>query len=309
MSRTINSHNAGGTLGLRSFVRTAVTVCILAVPMMRGVATAQNVTDEQLRSYADGLVPELPEFVQATLERIPDFRRRLLAMGTYFRKLESLESEWAWTHNEAADFKLTEEYARMLVEIEKVKQTFAERNPGYKLQVNIGARSLQAQLRSWNTVRSVRRSANDFADSCRAAMSDTLLFSPTPDSIALKRFRGFLERCELPEEGVPSVAVPGLSKHGQLRAFDFKIVKGGRLIAGTTTATIPSRWDEPGWTGKLREAIAACSDRFEGPLSAPYEPWHYTYLIDPVEKKEPVEDLATEGPSSTTMPDDAAPVE
>lgn len=245
--------------------------------------------DRRWQVYADSLAPALPDFVRQTLERIPDPRRRLLAMGSYFRRLDSLEIEWAWTAAQVAEFKRTGEYARMLVEIEKVKQTFAEKNPGYSLAVNIGARSLAVQIGKWNSVRSVGRSAAEFLDSCRAAMADTLLFPSAPDSASLLRFRAFLERCELDEDRVPTVAVPGLSKHGQLRAFDFKVMQRRRMIAGTTASTIPSHWDGPGWTEKLRQAVMEAGDRFEGPLASPYEPWHYTYLMG--EKEEYVEEL------------------
>lgn len=276
----------GGTLPLRSIVRNRVGVCTVLVALFlfcsvvpgSGQGSSQR-EDKRWQTYADALVPELPEFVRGTLKRIPDARRRLLAMGTYFRRLDSLELEWAWTSSQITEFKRTGEYARMLVEIEKVKRTFAEQNKGYSLSVNIGARSLGTQIQKWNTVRSVGRSAGEFFDSCRDAMADTSLFPVVPDSTALLLFRQFLERCELDEDRVPTVAVPGLSKHGQLRAFDFKIMKGKRLIAGTTSATIPSMWEGPGWTEKLRQAVMEASERFDGPLPSPYEPWHYTYRM------------------------------
>lgn len=280
---------AGGTLLLRSIVRNRVGVCTVLVALFCSAVpgSAQRNSqpeDNRWQTYADALVPTLPEFVRGTLKRIPDVRRRLLAMGTYFRRLDSLELEWAWTSGEVAEFKRTGEYARMLVEIEKVKRTFTEQNAGYSLSVNIGARSLGTQIQKWNTVTSVGRSAAEFLDSCRFAMADTSLFPAVPDSAALLLFRQFLERCELDEDRVPTVAVPGLSKHGQLRAFDFKIMRGKRLIAGTTSATIPSMWEEPGWTEKLRRAVMESSERFEGPLPSPYEPWHYTYLMGDAEE-------------------------
>ena len=114
-------------------------------------------------------------------------------------------------------------------------------------------------------------------DSCTAATSDTTLFPETPDSASVERFRAFLQRCELAEDRVPTVAVPGLSKHGQLRAFDFKIKEGRRIVAGTLSATIPTVWDNTGWTDKLYDAVMSVSDRFVGPLPSPYEPWHYNY--------------------------------
>ena len=120
----------------------------------------------------------------------------------------------------------------------------------------------------------------EFMDSCRVEFSDSI-YGETPDSESINRFRAFMQRYEFDDERVPTVATPGLSKHGQLRAFDFKIMKGRRLIAGASSATISSRWDGAGWTAKLREVIVRVSDHFDGPLDNPYEPWHYNYHPDP----------------------------
>ena len=239
-------------------------------------------TQSIMKEYAGIVVPGLPEHVQGALDRIPDFSRRMLATSYYIRRWKELDAGWSWTAREVAEFKLTEEYARMLVEIEKVKREFAERNSGYTLSVNIGARSLGTQIKKWNSVRSVGRAARDFMDSCKRLLQDSVLFPLAPDSIATQRFSHFLTTYRPKEGRIPTVAVPGLSKHGQLRAFDFKVKKGRRLIAGTTTRTINSKWERPGWTDKLREAIFTVSDRFEGPLDVPYEPWHYNYIfVDP----------------------------
>lgn len=72
----------------------------------------------------------------------------------------------------------------------------------------------------------------------------------------------------------PPLAVPGLSPHGQSRAFDFQVMRGGELIAGPSGA---GRWDSEGWTEKVRAAVARASTKFKGPLASPREPWHYDY--------------------------------
>lgn len=72
------------------------------------------------------------------------------------------------------------------------------------------------------------------------------------------------------------LAAPGLSKHGQGHAFDFQVKRGDRLVVGTDTGTT-KKWDQAGWTQKLRDAVSAGSTKFIGPLPAPYEPWHYEY--------------------------------
>lgn len=253
---------------------------LLCAVMPSGAGQNERRTSTLLNDYVAYVIPELPEHVRSTLDRIPDFSRRMLALSYYIRRWVELENGWSWTADEVAEFKLGEEYARMLVEIEKVKREFAERNPGYSLAVNVQARSLESQIRKWNTVASVRRAAGDFIDSCSRLFADTLLFPTSPDSLSVDRFHEFLQTYGPLEGRVPTVAVPGLSKHGQLRAFDFKVKKGRRMIAGASSRTIQSRWERPGWTDRLREAIFAVSDRFEGPLDVPYEPWHYNYLLD-----------------------------
>jgi hypothetical protein len=66
--------------------------------------------------------------------------------------------------------------------------------------------------------------------------------------------------------------------HGQSRAIDFQIMKDGKIVAATEVGAVASQWDAPGWTRRLKEAIAAASPRFKGPLAAPNEPWHYEYV-------------------------------
>jgi hypothetical protein len=73
------------------------------------------------------------------------------------------------------------------------------------------------------------------------------------------------------------LAAPGLSHHGQARAFDFSIRRGDQIVAGTEMSLIPTAWDAAGWTAKLRRAVSEASDSFSGPLEYPREPWHYEY--------------------------------
>ncbi len=46
---------------------------------------------------------------------------------------------------------------------------------------------------------------------------------------------------------------------------------------GTVTATAGEKWDNAGWTAKLKKAVQTAGDNFVGPLASPYEPWHYVY--------------------------------
>ena len=64
----------------------------------------------------------------------------------------------------------------------------------------------------------------------------------------------------------------------QLRAYDFIIWQGDKIIAGSDAASIRNQWVGGGWGAKLRSIIYAASSRFDGPLQSPNEPWHYTYI-------------------------------
>jgi hypothetical protein len=73
------------------------------------------------------------------------------------------------------------------------------------------------------------------------------------------------------------LAAPGLSAHGQGRAFDFQIEHEGRPVAEFDAASARRQWDAAGWTRKLHAAVVASGKPFSGPLESPYEPWHYAY--------------------------------
>jgi hypothetical protein len=74
-----------------------------------------------------------------------------------------------------------------------------------------------------------------------------------------------------------ALAAPGLSAHGQARAFDFQVEHDGKVIADIEAASAHQQWDAAGWTRKLHAAVSSAGNRFAGPLASPYEPWHYAY--------------------------------
>lgn len=269
-----------------------LTMTVLTATMVAPRPLAAS-TDSLLQALADSFPSELPSHVRATVARIPDFSRRFLALSYYFRRSDELDDGWSWTSEEVRQFRTTDEYLRMVADVERVRAIFAEQNPGYSLRVNIAARSLETQLRKWNSVSSVSRAANDFLDSATRFTErlDRRDSTGTPVVDPAERrdsFRLFLTTYTPRPGRVPTVAVPGLSRHGQLGAFDFKIYRRGRMIAGARSSTIPGAWDRPGWTGRLFEAVTAASPRFVGPLAVPYEPWHYNYDATRDEHSPPV---------------------
>ncbi len=230
-----------------------------------------------LNTYMDTVHRVLPERVQRALARIPNNSRRLLAMKYYLhRDHEEISRKWAWTEEEAREYRKSDEYKQALEEVAGVRKAFAELNPGYQLQVDIEIRSLSSQIGKWNSVRSIGEGADELMKTALAFIADSLGAPASENSEGdLARFLAFLHAFEPKRH--PTVAVPGLSQHGQLRAFDFRVSRGGRVIAGASTSSIRTAWDNAGWTAKLCEAILAVSPKFEGPLLQPYEPWHYEY--------------------------------
>jgi hypothetical protein len=78
-----------------------------------------------------------------------------------------------------------------------------------------------------------------------------------------------------------TLAAPGLSAHGQSRAFDFQVERDGVIVAGTDAEHTTRDWDTPGWTQRLKTLITRTSTRLHGPLESPREPWHYVYATEP----------------------------
>ena len=154
-------------------------------------------------------------------------------------------------------------------DIDAVIAAFAAANPGFTLRVNRMPRSLEAQIAHWNENRSVGVAAaalmasleRQFGNNARAADEQAVrsaLLQWTPNVAA-------------------ALAAPGLSAHGQARAFDFQIERDGQVIAGIDAASARQRWDAAGWTQKLHAAVSSAGNCFAGPLTSPYEPWHYAY--------------------------------
>lgn len=226
-------------------------------------------------AYVNALAQRIDPKVAGAIDKIDGTPRRLLALRGYLRSRATLKSKWTWNADEIASYKQTAEYRAALAEIDKVKAKFAEQNPGFSIEVNTEIRTLEAQIASWNSTKSVATAAEALFAAVQTELAKPI-YKEQPDDDGLELFETFLQN-----QGVsvsPTVATPGLSQHGQLRAFDFRILQGGQVIATTDSSTVKTVWDAQGWTQKLNAAISAASPKFTGPLAAPREPWHYTYV-------------------------------
>lgn len=253
--------------GVRQWLR--ILAC--GASLLVGGALAQA---DVLDAHIDAAAKLLDVRAQATLKQIPDPHRQLLAMRGYLRSGKQFGDRWSWSQSQIERYNRSKERKAANAELERISERFAEQNPGYTLRVNTQVRSLDSQIANWNANPSVAKTATRL----HAAVEKELkrgIYPKEPTLGSTAQFAAFLNAW-VPQTPAP-LAVPGLSRHGQARAFDFQIMRGDQVVASTNINFVKPVWDRQGWTDKLKDAITSSSDRFVGPLPAPYEPWHYEY--------------------------------
>jgi hypothetical protein len=223
--------------------------------------------ENYMRAAAAALTPEQGE----ALGRVNTDARRVLALRGYLRAGSGAAVRWAWSRERIESYEKSPEYAAALAEIERVRREFEGANPGYTLRVNTQVRSLEEQLSKWNENDSVARAGEELLGRVREELAGSS-YAEVPAAADVQKFERFLRGSTT--RATPTLAVPGLSPHGQSRAFDFQVMRGSQLIAGPTGA---GEWDSSGWTEKVRAAVTRASTKFTGPLASPREPWHYDY--------------------------------
>jgi hypothetical protein len=241
-----------------------------AAPAAEGVPTSSEARKQAwISEAAEGLDPRAIE----ALQRIDGSDRRLLALRAYLRAGDSLAERWSWSGQQLAGYASTPEGRTAAANIDAVTAAFTAANPGFTLQVNRQPRSLELQLAHWNANASVAAVAATLSRSLERRFADRSTEASAPElRAALVEWKPAV---------AATLAAPGLSPHGQGRAFDFQITHHGRVIAGVEATTARQSWDSPGWTQKLHAAVSAAGNHFVGPLQSPYEPWHYAYTPEP----------------------------
>jgi hypothetical protein len=248
---------------------------------------------EKLNAYVAAVVATQQTRVRDTLARITESHRHLLALRGYIRMRDRIEERWPMSDADEEAFRNSPAYERFRTEQRQIFAEFARRNPGHSLRATVEARTLEEQIRLWNGNATVEGLGRDLQRrALRELAGRQYPEEPTEESTrAFSRWLGnsnvSFQQPTTTESGErttttirsPSNATPGLSSHGVFRALDFQIYRGNVRIAGTVTSTARRVWDAAGWTDRLREAIHAISDHWEGPLHVGnlYEPWHYTY--------------------------------
>ena len=223
--------------------------------------------------YLLAVAHDLPPAASETLQRVDGAPRQLLAVRAYLRAGPHLSSRWSWSADEIRAYEAGPEYRDLLAEIAAVRARFEAQNPGYSLYANTTARSLDLQLRRWNTNASVGVVAQRLQEAVERELA-ARAYPTHPDAKATLRFAEFL-RGWRPTPSAAPLAAPGLSLHGRSRAIDFQITQNGQIIAPTEVAKVRSVWERQGWAGKL--AAAMRETLLVGTLQSPNEPWHYEY--------------------------------
>lgn len=234
----------------------------------QGLAFAQSETT--LMRWAGSI---LPPFVMTALEQIEGDGRKLLAIRSYLRIGKNLDERWSWTDAEIEAFQHSREHELLTNEIEAIKKHFAQNNEGFTLYIHSKIRSLDRQISMWNTNKSVESAASAIlAAWTEARMEEITTANSEENREAIDWLKSYSP------DPRPTLAAPGLTRHGRASAIDFQIMKNGEIIAGANSAQIKTIWQAEGWDERLIQSIKAAGPSFKGPLKRPYEPWHFDYF-------------------------------
>jgi len=259
-------------------------VALSAAAFVISTETVHADVAEPLDGYVAAIAAELDPHVADALARIDGTGRRLLALRSYLRSRSDLAERWSWTQEQIAAYQASTEYRELQEAIDRVNASFMSSNPGYELWVNPDVRSLEVQIEHWNTNESVSAAADGLTAAARAHVGSPALAAAGAGSAALELQSFLVAYVPVP---TPAIAAPGLSPHGQMRAVDFQVRQGGRVIAGPGIATMEAQWDAAGWPARLEAAVRSAGRQFVGPLASPREPWHYTYSPEANPSAEP----------------------
>ena len=233
-------------------------------------AVAATDPEPCLAAITEKLDPRAAE----VLHQITGTGRQLLAAQSYLRNANRIADNWSWSQQQIDAYRGSAAQQQLDADIDRVRWEFEVQNPGFTLFVNPQVRSLEVQIERWNANASVATAAAEL-QSAAAKFVATSAISKAGTAVSPDSCANFLLAYVL--SVAPTMAAPGLSAHGQMRAVDFHIMQGATTVAGPDTSTIERDWVRTGWRDKLAAAVIASGAKFEGPLERPDEPWHYTW--------------------------------
>ncbi len=254
-------------------MRSPVVTALLLVGLTLSAAQAARAI-EPVEPYLDALRAGLDPRAAQALAAIDGTGRQLLAVRAYLRSAADIESRWSWSEAQAAAFDQSAGRRALDTAIARVRCEFEAEHPGHTLFVNPVLRTLEVQIERWNLNESVARAAAALLQDAGATVGTTGFGAPGSARGRAAFRRWLVGYVPVP---TPTLAAPGLSRHGRGLAIDFQVQSGGRVIAGASARSIASTWDAPGWSAGLQRAVAAADAGFVGPLRDPYEPWHFEY--------------------------------
>jgi hypothetical protein len=263
-------------------LRLPVLATVIVAFAVTALPCAHASADTALDRYVAAIALQQDARVTEALARTDGTGRQLLALRSYVRSASHLAERWSWTQEEIEAFEGSPEQRDLQLEISRVRAAFVAANPGYELYVNSQVRSLDVQIEHWNHNESVAAAADEILAAAKALITSPGFPADRPER-AREALKAFLAgHTPVP---TPTIAAPGLSLHGKMRAVDFQVHQGGRIVAGASTSAIPAEWEAAGWAAKLDVAVHAGSNKLIGPLASPSAPWHYTYVPDVVPPK------------------------
>ena len=275
------SRDRGSARRRMSHYLSACALCWIAAPG----SYAADTVEQHLAALRAGLDARVIE----TLAEIDGTGRRLLAVRSYVRSASQLEERWSWNDAQIAAYAASPEKLRVDAALERVRCSFESANPGHTLYVNDTIRSLDQQIDKWNRSETVKRAADHMLETFRAEVAAPA-FPRAKSPEGKSAFRNLLVAFK--PVPTPSLAAPGLSRHGRMQAVDFQIMAGNRLVAGTDVSSVTEAWETAGWKAKLQSAVIEANAGFVGPLENPDEPWHYEFRPGAAVELKPVSNCA-----------------
>ena len=239
------------------------------------VAVAQPaLSADKMTSCLTAIANKLDHRAAEVINHLSGLGRQLLAARSYLRSADDLADRWSWSQQQIDAYQGSHAQQQLDLEINQVSVEFEFLNPGFTLHFNPDVRSLEVQIEHWNSNTSVAAAAEELQVSATTFLTSGAIAKASA-SDGCDSFAIFLV-AYVPGTAA-TIAAPGLSSHGQMRAVDFQIVRDGQTVAATDTHDIERDWIQAGWRDKLAAAVIASGAQFVGPMEKPDEPWHYTY--------------------------------